>query len=281
MSSTVTPSSDADARLAAPRKCKGWRPDRSPHTDRSRSLEHVIDAGPDGNGRTRTDDGRLQAVRLVRWTQSERVLRGLNVVAALVGLILTAPAMAVIALVIKLTSRGPVLYAQTRVGVDRRNGSDGVVSSRRKYDLGGKPFRIYKFRSMYQRPDGSEEQVWARPDDPRVTPLGRLLRQFRLDELPQLFNVLSGDMNVVGPRPEQPEIFVELTKKIESYAIRQRVQPGITGWAQVNLGYDGSIDDVCRKVEYDLEYIARRSLLTDLEILLRTIPTVLFQRGAW
>ncbi len=189
--------------------------------------------------------------------------------------------MAIVAVLIKITSPGPALYAQTRVGLDRRNGSNGLRNCNRKYDFGGRPFLIYKFRSMYHQPDGADAQVWAQPGDPRVTPLGRFLRKTRLDELPQLFNVLRGDMNLVGPRPEQPEIFASLRETIDGYAVRQRVPPGITGWAQVNHRYDRTLDDVRRKVEYDLEYISRRSLLTDVDIMLRTVPTVLFGRGAW
>jgi len=108
-----------------------------------------------------------------------------------------------------------------------------------------------------------------------------VLRKLRLDELPQLFNVLKGDMNIVGPRPEQPTIFVYLREQIEGYQRRQRVRPGITGWAQINQGYDTSVDDVRRKVRYDLEYIRRQSALEDLRIMARTLPVMLLRRGAW
>jgi len=123
--------------------------------------------------------------------------------------------------------------------------------------------------------------VWARPDDPRITAVGRVLRKYRLDELPQLFNVLQGDMNLVGPRPEQPEIFERLRDQVDRYGDRQRVRPGLTGWAQVNQQYDSSIDDVRKKVMFDLEYIRRQSLTEDLRIMARTVPVVLFKRGAW
>ena len=115
----------------------------------------------------------------------------------------------------------------------------------------------------------------------RVTPIGRVLRTYRLDEVPQLWNVLRGDMNVVGPRPEQPQIFAHLRTQIEHYADRQRVRPGITGWAQINHCYDRSVGDVRRKVAYDLEYLARHSVLEDLKIMVRTVPVVVFKRGAW
>src|ERR1700752_109902 len=125
------------------------------------------------------------------------------------------------------------------------------------------------------------DEVWARPDDPRVTAVGRILRSYRLDELPQLVNVLLGDMNVVGPRPEQPTIFERLRHQVDRYEQRQRARPGITGWAQVNQPYDTSVDSVRRKVELDLEYIRRQSVLEDVRILLRTLPVMLGTKGAW
>jgi lipopolysaccharide/colanic/teichoic acid biosynthesis glycosyltransferase len=147
-------------------------------------------------------------------------------------------------------------------------------------DYGGRLFTIYKFRTM--RPEaGPTNEVWARPDDDRVTAVGRVLRKYRLDELPQLVNVLRGDMNIVGPRPEQPRIFMDLREQIGGYADRQRVLPGITGWAQINQSYDTSIEDVRRKVRYDLEYIHRQSTMRDLQILMRTVPVMLFKKGAW
>ena len=209
----------------------------------------------------------------------ERGIRALNVVVAIVGLFVTAPLMAVIALMVRLTSRGPVLYSQTRVGLDRRRDEVGPPDSRRHSDVGGVPFTIYKFRTM--RIAISADEVWATEDDPRITPMGRFLRKYRLDELPQLFNVLRGDMNIVGPRPEQPKIFAELRDQIEHYPVRQRVRPGITGWAQINQHYDRSIADVRRKVAFDLEYVERRSLVEDLSIMARTIPVMIFKRGAW
>jgi lipopolysaccharide/colanic/teichoic acid biosynthesis glycosyltransferase len=123
--------------------------------------------------------------------------------------------------------------------------------------------------------------VWAQQQDPRVTPVGRLLRQYRLDELPQLLNVVKGDMNIVGPRPERPTIFAELREHISEYPLRQRAKPGITGLAQINHHYDRSIEDVRTKVSYDLAYIQSQSLAGDLRIMLQTIPTILFRRGGW
>src|SRR5438309_11718967 len=166
--------------------------------------------------------------------------RVLNIVVALAGIVLALPLMLVIAVLVRLTSRGPVLFRQTRIGLDRRALSRAGGNTRRRLDQGGHPFTMYKFRTMYVASAHRDPQVWAQPDDARVTPIGRVLRKFRLDELPQLFNVLRGDMNIVGPRPEQPAIFVYLREQIEGYQRRQRVRPGITGWAQINQGYDQS-----------------------------------------
>lgn len=209
----------------------------------------------------------------------ERPRRALNVAAAGIGLVVAAPLMLAIAALIKLTSRGSVLYSQTRVGIDTRHPARSGGNGRRRVDHGGRPFTIYKFRTM--APSSGEAQIWARPDDPRVTPIGRILRKYRLDELPQLFNVLRGDMNLVGPRPEQPKIFAELRQQVPGYEWRQRVRPGITGWAQINQQYDTSIEDVRRKVAYDLEYVTRQSLLEDLKIMVRTVPVMVFKQGAW
>ena len=216
----------------------------------------------------------------LRPTDRERPGRRLlNIAVATVGLVLGLPLMLVIAVLIKLTSRGPVLFKQTRVGLDRRALSRMGGNTRRRLDLGGHPYTMYKFRTMHVDNRSDERQVWAQPDDARVTPMGRVLRRFRLDELPQLFNVLKGHMNVVGPRPEQPAIFVHLREQIEGYQRRQRVRPGITGWAQVNLPYDRTLDDVRRKVSLDLEYIRHQSALEDLRIMLYTPRVMLGQRG--
>lgn len=212
---------------------------------------------------------------------SESLRRVLNVVVALVALILALPLMLCIALLVRLTSPGPVFYRQTRVGVDRRRGEGG--NWRRQVDYGGKLFTMYKFRTMTHVEAGPDaaNQVWATPDDPRITPIGRVLRKYRLDELPQLLNVLRGEMNVVGPRPEQPRIFMSLREQVDRYAVRQRVLPGITGWAQVNLPYDRCLDDVRQKVNLDIEYLQRASAVEDMKILARTLPVVLMRKGAW
>ncbi len=217
-------------------------------------------------------DGKLE-------DRAPRLQRELNLAVAFLGLVICLPVFIILALIVKLSSPGPVFYTQQRVGVDRRGGRPGG-NGRRKIDYGGKLFTIYKFRTMYMQ-HGPEEQVWAGQSDPRVTPVGRVLRKYRLDELPQLFNVLKGDMNIVGPRPEQPEIFMKLREEVERYGDRQRVLPGITGLAQINLHYDMSVDDVRKKVKFDLEYAARQSALEDLRTMVRTVPVVLFRRGGW
>jgi lipopolysaccharide/colanic/teichoic acid biosynthesis glycosyltransferase len=210
--------------------------------------------------------------------------RILNVALASTLLVLVLPLMAVIALAVKLSSSGPVIFSQERVGLDRRRGprrrgARRFQNDRRKRDQGGRVFRIYKFRTM-RASNGTEPQVWASRNDPRVTPVGRFLRAHRLDELPQLINVLKGDMNLVGPRPEQPGIFEELRGSIQQYPYRQKVRPGITGWAQVNHRYDESLEDVRRKLYYDLEYVRRQSVIKDLKIIAKTPRVMLFREGS-
>lgn len=213
--------------------------------------------------------------------RSEAACRFFNFVVAIALLTVASPIMAITALVIRLTSRGPVLYTQVRVGIDRRWNRTWALHERRREDLGGVPFTIYKFRSMRVDAEVNGEAVWAKRDDDRVTAVGRFIRKTRIDELPQLLNVIRGDMNIVGPRPERPSIFVRLREQIEEYPARQRVKPGITGLAQVSNPYDQSVDDVRRKVQFDIQYMRSQSLLTDIGILLRTIPVVLFRVGGW
>ena len=207
--------------------------------------------------------------------------RAMHVLVAAIALFVALPLLLLIAIAIKLTSRGPVLYTQERVGLDRRVSGSRADNCTRTRDLGGKPFTIYKFRTMRVDAEALSGAVWATQDDPRVTPVGRFLRQYRLDEIPQLLNVLRGEMNIVGPRPERPTIFAELREHIQEYPQRQRAKPGITGLAQIYHHYDRSLDDVRTKVRFDLEYIRRQSLREDLRIMLRTIPVILFRRGGW
>ena len=207
--------------------------------------------------------------------------RAMNLFIAAVALFVALPLLLLIAIAIKLTSRGPVLYTQERVGLDRRTSGSKPETSRRIRDLGGQPFTIYKFRTMRVDAEHQSGAVWAQQEDPRVTSIGRLLRQYRLDELPQLINVLRGEMNIVGPRPERPTIFAELREHIAEYPLRQRARPGITGLAQINHHYDRSLEDVRTKVHYDLEYIRRQSVAEDLRIMLKTVPVILLRRGGW
>ena len=206
--------------------------------------------------------------------------RALNVAIAAIALVVLSPLILLIALAIKVTSRGPVFYSQIRVGVDRR-WRYARRFERRAYDHGGQLFTMYKFRTMHVNAEPDGRAVWATRCDPRVTWVGRILRRTRLDELPQLWNVLRGEMNVVGPRPERPSIFAELRRTIPEYQQRQRVKPGITGWAQVNQPYDACIDDVREKVRYDLEYVTRQGLIEDLRIMSMTLPVMLFRKGGW
>ena len=221
--------------------------------------------------------GVLEVVPLER---SELASRVLNVGIAFLALVLLSPLFLLIALAVKLTSRGPVFYTQTRVGMDRRWRRTHHLFDRRRKDLGGQLFTIYKFRSMRIDAEAEGRAVWATKNDSRTTPIGTFLRDTRLDELPQLINVLKGDMNIVGPRPERPCIFQQLRENIPEYPMRQRTRPGITGWAQINQPYDTCVDDVRRKVQYDLEYLQRQSVVEDVKIMARTVPVMIFRKGA-
>lgn len=187
--------------------------------------------------------------------------RSFDIVCALLALLLLAPVAALVALAIRCDSSGAALYRQERVGE------------------AGKPFNMYKFRSM--REDAEiDGPVWASQNDPRVTRVGRVLRNTRLDELPQLWNILMGDMSFVGPRPERPAFVIELEQVIPYYAQRLVVKPGLTGWAQISCQYSASVEDAVQKLEYDLYYIKNMSVWLDLRILLGTLSVVLWGKGA-
>jgi lipopolysaccharide/colanic/teichoic acid biosynthesis glycosyltransferase len=241
----------------------------------------VRNSGPVARAGTEHAPERAGATRRSERSAKEVLHYAVNALLAALALVLVSPVMLLVAVLVKLTSRGPMLYTQTRVGLDRRRDRGYGENHRRALDIGGKPFTIYKFRTMYVNAEAGSGPVWATRNDPRITPVGGFLRQYRLDELPQLLNVLRGEMNLVGPRPERPAIFAELRQNISEYAMRQRAKPGITGLAQINQHYDVCLDDVRRKVEYDLEYIQRQSLVEDLKIMLKTIPVVLLRRGGW
>ena len=236
------------------------------------SVRYAIQALPGANPGSRATFQR-QPLR-------DALRRGLNIAVAAVGLATFAPLMVVIGLLIRLTSGGPIFYAQHRVGIDRRARAQALRNGRRHRDCGGKLFTIYKFRTMTVAAPGRRNpgEVWATPGDPRVTKVGRVLHSIVL--LPRrMINVLRGDMNVVGPRPEQPTIFERLRARVERYPERQRVRPGITGWAQVNLPYDRTVEDVRRKLSLDLEYLRRQSVLEDLKIMARTPGAILGVRS--
>jgi exopolysaccharide biosynthesis polyprenyl glycosylphosphotransferase len=184
-----------------------------------------------------------------------------DVIISLFILTLTLPLNILVSIAIKLEGKGPVLFKQERIGMNN------------------KKFKIYKFRSMYQDAEKNTGPVWSTKNDPRVTRIGKMIRQLRIDEIPQFINVLKGEMSLVGPRPER-EYFVEmLSQQLPYYKRRLKVRPGITGWAQVKHKYDESIEDVKVKLRYDLFYIENMSLRMDIKILARTILVVLFGKG--
>lgn len=236
-----------------------------------------------GTGSTANGDGRsVVDVDLAFVTEpvarsEDLLIRAVNVVVAALALLLLSPLILLIALAIRLDSPGPAFYKQLRVGIDRRREVDAPPRShpRRVADLGGRPFLMYKFRTMYVHAEHETGPVWASPADGRTTRLGKFLRRSRLDEIPQFWNVLRGDMSIVGPRPERPSFVHHLREEFDVYPLRQRVPPGITGWAQVNHAPDQSVDDVRTKLCYDLEYLRDRSLTFDLRIMVRTVPVML------
>lgn len=187
--------------------------------------------------------------------------RIMDVACATLGLAMTLPLFPFIALAIKIDSSGPIFFRQLRLGEKE------------------KIFQLYKFRTMRVDAETGTGAVWAQKNDPRVTRLGAFLRKSRIDELPQLFNVLRGDMSFVGPRPERPEFVEKLKEVIPYYSERHIVKPGVTGWAQVSYPYGASVEDALEKLRYDLYYIKKTSLVFDLVIILETLKVVLFRRG--
>jgi exopolysaccharide biosynthesis polyprenyl glycosylphosphotransferase len=181
---------------------------------------------------------------------------------ALFGTILVAPIMLAVAILVKTTSPGPVLYRQRRVGRE------------------GRVFEVLKFRSMYVDAEARTGAVWATKNDPRITPLGRWIRKLRFDEFPQFFNVLKGDMSIVGPRPERPEFVEMLSREIPFYGQRHAILPGVTGWAQISHKYGDTIEDTVAKLEFDLYYLKNMSVSLDFYIIFHTIKVMLLHRGA-
>jgi exopolysaccharide biosynthesis polyprenyl glycosylphosphotransferase len=193
---------------------------------------------------------------------TEIVKRLSDILIGCVMLILMLPIMVLTALAIKIDSRGPIFYRQQRIGA---------------FD---KPFALFKFRSMRADAEAGGNPIWAQRYDPRVTRVGRFIRTTRIDELPQLVNVLRGEMSLVGPRPERPHFVEQLSRAVPFYRQRSYVKPGLTGWAQVNFPYGASVEDAREKLSYDLYYVKRRSVLLDASILLSTIRVVLLREGA-
>lgn len=189
------------------------------------------------------------------------VRRLFNLLLAMLGLLLGWPLMLFTALAIRLDSHGPIFYVQERVGKH------------------GRLFKIIKFRSMYRDAEGDGKPQWASAGDPRITRVGRIIRKMRLDELPQFINVLRGEMSFVGPRAERPFFVAQLDRQIPFYSQRHLVEPGLTGWAQVNYGYGSSVEDAIQKLQYDLYYIKNVSLLFDIWIIFKSIRIVLFGHG--
>jgi lipopolysaccharide/colanic/teichoic acid biosynthesis glycosyltransferase len=220
-----------------------------------------------------------------------RLKRAVDVLASGFGLLVLLPVFLLVAIAIKLDSRGPLIYAQERVGKNRRRrprragevvgrARRAAIADRRKTDFHGRPFKIYKFRSMVADAEKNTGPVWAARGDSRVTRVGKILRVTRLDETPQLWNVLKGDMSLVGPRPERPKFVVELTSTLPEYANRCQALPGVTGLAQVRWRYDTSVETVSRKLQYDLYYIRYGRLLLDLKIMAATFRVMVSGDGA-
>lgn len=216
--------------------------------------------------------------------------RTLDIIGGMFGLVLTSPFFVILPLIIKLDSPGPIFYVQKRVGRDRRRTErrrghltvpyERRNGDRRKMNQRGMLFNMYKFRTMRADAERKSGPVWATRNDPRITRCGRILRLTRLDEIPQFLNVLKGEMSLVGPRPERPEFVEDLARRLPDYTRRLRAKPGITGIAQVETGYDSSIDDVRTKLMFDIEYVERANLLLDARIMLKTIWVVLTGKGA-
>jgi lipopolysaccharide/colanic/teichoic acid biosynthesis glycosyltransferase len=209
--------------------------------------------------------------------------RSIDVIGSGIGLLVLAPFLAVLAIAIKIDSRGPVFYVQERIGKNRRRSRRNEARDghcRRRQDTFGRPFRIYKLRSMVVDAEKDTGPVWAAKADSRITRLGRLLRKTRLDETPQLWNVLRGDMSLVGPRPERPSFVVTLAQTLPEYPMRCSTLPGITGLAQVKSRYDSSIETVNRKLAYDLYYVRHGRFMLDIKIMAATVKVMARGDGA-
>lgn len=201
--------------------------------------------------------------------------------ASLMALIILSPVMLIIAVLIKLDSPGPVFYKQKRIGFNRRRGvgKNCPPTEKRNSNKLGRPFEIYKFRSMYYDAETRKGAEWAKKNDSRATRIGKILRKTRLDEIPQFFNVLKGEMSMIGPRPERLEFVRDLNKRINYYHRRHDMKPGITGLAQTRFKYAASIQDTRKKLKYDLLYLKKMCFFLDLNIIFSTFITVMLARG--
>lgn len=218
---------------------------------------------------------------LMKYLANAKLKRLLDFAGAAIGLALLSFIFLILSLLIKLDSKGPVFYYQIRIGRNRRRKSrrtltaetriDRRYNDRRKQDLHGQPFVIYKFRTMREDAEKKCGPVWATDNDPRITTVGKFLRETHLDELPQLLNILRGEMSFVGPRPERPHFVSQFSHQIPDYTKRLKMKPGLTGLAQVNCGYDNSMESVMNKLKYDLEYNQNGSLYSYLKIIVMTI----------
>lgn len=216
--------------------------------------------------------------------------RVIDISGSAIGLLFCLPLFFVVGILIKLDSPGPIFFLQERVGMNRRKRERRTLeikrnkqerrTERRKKNLYGETFYLYKFRTMVVDAEKGCGPIWAKNDDPRITNIGKVLRKTRIDELPQLINVLKGEMSLVGPRPERYHFVRDFIYRVDGYPNRLGVKPGITGQAQVENGYDSCVEDVKLKVNHDLNYIQQWSLLKDFKILLKTILVVATGKGA-
>ena len=216
--------------------------------------------------------------------------RVFDIIVASLAFIILSPFIIILALLIKIESRGPVFFVQERIGLNRRRAErrrrevlircdERCGDERRKAAHAGRPFRIYKFRTMVQNAEAAGP-VLACENDPRVTKLGRLMRKTRVDEIPQFINVIKGDMSIIGPRPERSYFITKVAKDVPEFTIRLMVKPGITGLAQVEDGYTKTLDEMKRKLFYDMEYIANLSVTQELKIICKTFYVVITGKGA-
>lgn len=224
---------------------------------------------------SKKSQGRKHAALRLKPLPENFGIRCMDVLGACLGLLLSLPLLLTIPLLIKLDSAGPVLYKQRRTGRDRRGAMrPAFTREKRTKELFGRTFFIYKFRTMRHEAERRTGPIWAMPEDPRITKVGQWLRKFHLDEIPQFWNVLKGEMSLVGPRPERPEIIAQLVEEVPEYRLRLLIKPGMTGLAQICQGYDGSIADVKRKTRLDVFYATHFSARLYLRILFMTLVKI-------